>query len=827
MSLALHLAAPPAIPATSIERAGSSQSAGIASSSSSLKASPASDNNTGLTLGKATLAPPAPLLSALLNACVRRLARWAASSDAPKSKQSPPIAADARSWAASAEEWVLASDSTAVKARAIAAANESNQDKSRINSDGEDKASGEHDGDGGIEDNDFSYIGGSAAAKARLAREQAAARANGVLLALEHARKQGGSNGSDSGLNAKAQRRRHRSRGNASSDSSSDDDEQDDQDGNTSGSVANSNALLHQRSAFSDEDLVRGRNSAWEIFCSRINCSRSQWPTAALELVPRVDADAAVAAAVAAASAGAQSVGLKPNPSDDASRPSPEMEVVVAAEATEAFSQNVQVEGDAAKANNDGVQMPLVLPTPAVWTAVIAVCLAHTESVFAAFATPGRSTPASSRQTSGPNSSSTVADGAAAGLVLIEAWQNILKPLKCLISCTSQEQASVKLADSTGRKTSTDVSSNHEFDPLAALLPLVLKARLVGCVARLTAAARAVAGRLQRSSISYHGGSGDGGDHACGNGSSVGVALNYPSAESMALLVALPEGSISTTGANDSGNGNSSAAESIEKRTGVGSQSGLESDSSSESDDSSVEANGHQVGRILKKRPPKKGDSNLIKRQRNFATSDGEQQTSVEEDPQQEQSPRASSEVRFWAPWLTGLRDGSSGNGDNSGAIARRATEVLMDGELLIYDLHNLRATLVSRSARDNNSMPAWEDDLDDDHIDRSSSGNSSSEVSGEIATLLWLDTRLKAALTSFALANGGDFAGSSSKNSASGGEKGAASATWTNPLAAGSLGRKRGRASRLRSRNRVIDSWLEDEDGRDAYADLEGFIVD
>lgn len=33
--------------------------------------------------------------------------------------------------------------------------------------------------------------------------------------------------------------------------------------------------------------------------------------------------------------------------------------------------------------------------------------------------------------------------------------------------------------------------------------------------------------------------------------------------------------------------------------------------------------------------------------------------------------------------------------------------------------------------------------------------------------------------------------------------------------------------ASRLRSRNHVIDNWLGDEDGSDAYADLENFLVE
>lgn len=36
----------------------------------------------------------------------------------------------------------------------------------------------------------------------------------------------------------------------------------------------------------------------------------------------------------------------------------------------------------------------------------------------------------------------------------------------------------------------------------------------------------------------------------------------------------------------------------------------------------------------------------------------------------------------------------------------------------------------------------------------------------------------------------------------------------------------RRNRKKRLRSRNSVIDDWLEQEDGADAYADLEDFLV-
>eukprot|EP00595_Chromulina_sp_UTEXLB2642_P001286 CAMPEP_0196768290 /NCGR_PEP_ID=MMETSP1095-20130614/42567_1 /TAXON_ID=96789 ORGANISM="Chromulina nebulosa, Strain UTEXLB2642" /NCGR_SAMPLE_ID=MMETSP1095 /ASSEMBLY_ACC=CAM_ASM_000446 /LENGTH=66 /DNA_ID=CAMNT_0042137649 /DNA_START=769 /DNA_END=969 /DNA_ORIENTATION=- len=36
----------------------------------------------------------------------------------------------------------------------------------------------------------------------------------------------------------------------------------------------------------------------------------------------------------------------------------------------------------------------------------------------------------------------------------------------------------------------------------------------------------------------------------------------------------------------------------------------------------------------------------------------------------------------------------------------------------------------------------------------------------------------------------------------------------------------KRKRKQKLRSRNSIIDEWLDDEDGYDNYADLEDFLV-
>ena len=49
---------------------------------------------------------------------------------------------------------------------------------------------------------------------------------------------------------------------------------------------------------------------------------------------------------------------------------------------------------------------------------------------------------------------------------------------------------------------------------------------------------------------------------------------------------------------------------------------------------------------------------------------------------------------------------------------------------------------------------------------------------------------------------------------------------TRARALAADGFHRK-SKSSRLRSRNRTIDEWLEGEDDDDAFVDLEDFIVD
>lgn len=70
------------------------------------------------------------------------------------------------------------------------------------------------------------------------------------------------------------------------------------------------------------------------------------------------------------------------------------------------------------------------------------------------------------------------------------------------------------------------------------------------------------------------------------------------------------------------------------------------------------------------------------------------------------------------------------------------------------------------------------------------------------------------------------DDAGRVASDADDGGDAGGSDSGGFGRQALGAAPRKRRRA-RLRSRNAVIDKWLEDENGNDAYADLEGFIVD
>ena len=51
------------------------------------------------------------------------------------------------------------------------------------------------------------------------------------------------------------------------------------------------------------------------------------------------------------------------------------------------------------------------------------------------------------------------------------------------------------------------------------------------------------------------------------------------------------------------------------------------------------------------------------------------------------------------------------------------------------------------------------------------------------------------------------------------------ASTSGSNNLSGHSAG-SRGQSKRLRSRNKVVDEWLNEEGGDDAYADLEDFLV-
>ena len=107
-----------------------------------------------------------------------------------------------------------------------------------------------------------------------------------------------------------------------------------------------------------------------------------------------------------------------------------------------------------------------------------------------------------------------------------------------------------------------------------------------------------------------------------------------------------------------------------------------------------------------------------------------------------------------------------------------------------------------------------------------------------DVATRGVLLRRLAAAMEAFSWDNGGNARGAG-KSSASSARRDEASLRMGSAYLEVQSGRgggdrddgatppwKKRRKKRLRSRNRVIDDWLGDEHGDDAYADLEDFIV-
>ena len=180
--------------------------------------------------------------------------------------------------------------------------------------------------------------------------------------------------------------------------------------------------------------------------------------------------------------------------------------------------------------------------------------------------------------------------------------------------------------------------------------------------------------------------------------------------------------------------------------------------------------------------------------------------------------------LRPWKAWLKKERGGGGGCGGGSaggisGGLARKLPDLVYQAERLEAELLKLKAACVYGGGSGNNS-------------DSNGGG-----VDGGGPRALWhrLHRALAGLDATFAhslaharsggtAADGGDgMHGSDLEDDDGGG--GAGKAARGLPSSQGASSR-RGRKVRLRSRNRTVDDWLEDEDGTDAYADLEDFIV-
>jgi hypothetical protein len=413
-----------------------------------------------------------------------------------------------------------------------------------------------------------------------------------------------------------------------------------------------------------------------------------------------------------------------------------------------------------------------------------------------------------------------------------------LHPLRSLVQAHAPvNTAAAAAAASLEQASPPEPVAAHELLPLAALLPPSARVRLVGCLARLTAAARATASRLERGASSSGSGGTSGGS---------GVPLNPPMAESVALLVALLEAAVAAAGTDDGNGDGRSDADSRKRPSALVAGSGSDSDNSKSSERKyrSDHSGGSEIGQATRTKKPRLADGRGAASKRHCGAGSGGLRAGTssssgasssggqvaEKPPQQ---PPVQSDVRFWAGWLAWEHHNGGGSSSSSGSAAsKRAAEALADGELLADGLRGLRTALSRRSQRRDKS--AWGDD------EAACEGGDGAGVSVgledccEAACQRWLHARLVAALEALAAqADGSGFQGTRGEAGAwgvsGGGALGAAApAQGPAPWAGGGLGRqRRGRAARLRSRNRVVDAWLEDEDGRDAYADLEGFIVD
>jgi len=187
--------------------------------------------------------------------------------------------------------------------------------------------------------------------------------------------------------------------------------------------------------------------------------------------------------------------------------------------------------------------------------------------------------------------------------------------------------------------------------------------------------------------------------------------------------------------------------------------------------------------------------------------------------------------LRPWEAWLKKERGGGSnggggsgGAGSISGGLTRKLPDMVYQAERLEAELLKLKATCGNGGGSGNNS------DSNGDAVD---GGGSRALWHRLHRALAGLDTTFAHSLVharsdgavelvSGVAADGDDDMSGSGDDGGEGGAGRAARALPSSQVPSS----RRGRKVRLRSRNQTVDDWLADEDGTDAYADLEDFIV-
>jgi hypothetical protein len=545
--------------------------------------------------------------------------------------------------------------------------------------------------------------------------------------------------------------------------------------------------------------------------------------------------------------------------------------------------------------------LPLVLPTPSVWAAVLTVTLSKVQRLFTASAnplttplrawtkatypppTPGRKRGALSVFFAGGNGSGpddmddvgmsasatalaaqeeAAEMGEATALSALAQWRPLLRQLQRLVTTPrpfssertgDQEEKGVAAAaddamelgggDASGTAavvaSKDDEEEPFDFDLLPSagcLLPSAAKAKLVACLEKLAASARTVAVRLRRQP-------------------SLGPVL-----EGAARRFATPDAgapSFESQHQHQHQHRWSSKLPAVSAAmNGGASLSGiallvclLELGSSAFDD-----AEG-QEEQVQAKKGKKAGHEELrfwfpwLERERTSCSSSSSSSSSITSSTTTAAVSRGAS---------ASMGDGRLGSSTSTAAAAaaasasasegvRRVPEATYQSELLLAELVQLRLAML-RAPSDFEDAPRAVAKLFSPAAEAPpppppppmmmNRPSAAEAMAVDVATRGVLLRRLAAAMEAFSWDNGGNARGAG-RSSASSARRDESSLRMGSAYLEVQSGRgggdrddgatppwKKRRKKRLRSRNRVIDDWLGDEHGDDAYADLEDFIV-